>query len=175
MTTALFQSQIARRILLSAVITMGITVCCACSITPADRQPTEEDCVGEMSRRIRQAPEKEYLDTLDGQKVRMQEFFNQCRDNAPGCVLYAKFNHWENEVVRVVSRTDKGAVEHEIRAYYNPLSVCQPQNIHPGRTHGDVAEFYDSRGSFMGLAVYMGQGKYFLLHYKGYRSSQVSP
>ena len=175
MTTALFQSQIARRILLSAVITMGITVCCACSITPADSQPTEEDCVGEMSRRIRQAPEKEYLDTLDGQKVRLQDFFNQCRDTAPDCALYAKFYHWENEVVRVVSRTDKGAVEHEIRAYYNPLSVCQPQNIHPGRTHGDVAEFYDSRGRFMGLAVYMGQGKYFLLHYSGYKRFPMAP
>ena len=175
MTTALFQNQIARRILLSAVITMGITVCCACSFTPADSQPTEEDCVGEMSRRIRQAPEKEYLETLDGQKVRLQDFFNQCRDNAPDCALYAKFYHWENEVLRVVSRTDKGAVEHQIRAYYNPLSVCQPQNIHPGRTHGDVAEFYDSRGRFMGLAVYMGQGKYITLHYSNYKGSAVTP
>jgi hypothetical protein len=146
-----------------------------CTSTPVDSQSTAEDCMGEVSRRIREAPEEEYLDTLDGQKVRLQDFFNQCRDNAPDCVLYAKFYHWENEVVRVVSRTDKGAAEHEIRAYYNPLSVCQPQNIHPGRTHGDVAEFYDAKGQFMGLAVYMGQSQYFLLYYKGYKSSQVSP
>jgi hypothetical protein len=154
---------------------MFIAVCFACSTAPVDSQATEEDCIGEMSRRIREAPEKKYIHTLDGQKVRLQEFFNQCQDNAPDCVLFAKFYHWQNEVVRVVSRTDKGMAEHKIRAYYNPLSICQPQNIHPGRTHGDVAEFYDPRGRFMGLAVYMGQGKYITLHYSGYRNSPITP
>jgi len=128
-----------------------------------------------VSRRVREAPEKEYLHTLDGQQVRLQDFFRQCQDNAPDCILFAKFYHWENEVIQVVSKTDSGPVEHLIRAYYNPLSICRPQKINPGRTHGDVAEFYDTKGQFMGLAVYMGQGQYFLLYYSGYRKSKTTP
>ena len=161
-----------------AVATLLVVGCVffGCTSTPVASQSSTEDCLGQVTRRIRQAPEKEYLHTLDGQEVRLQDFFNQCRDSAPDCILFAKFYHWENEVKSVVSRTDSGRpIEHRIRAYYNPLSICRPQKIHPGRTHGDVAEFYDAGGQFMGLAVYMGQGKYFLLNYKGYRSSQVSP
>ena len=152
-------------------------VCSACvgATTPAEGQPVEEDCIGEVSRRIRQAPDKEYLQTLDGQKVRLQEFFNQCRDQAPDCVLFEKFYHWDTEVRQVVSRSERGPVEHRIRAYYNPLSICRPQQVHPARTHGDVAEFYDTAGRFMGLAVYMGQGKYFLLYYSGYSNSSITP
>ena len=131
--------------------------------------------MGKVSRRIREAPEKEYLHTLDGLKVRLQDFFSQCQDNAPDCVLFAKFYHWDNEVKQVVSMTDTGSVGHRIRAYYNPLSICRPQKIHPGRTHGDVAEFYDAWGQFMGLAVYMGQGQYFLLYYSSYQNSKQSP
>ena len=154
-----------------------IIVCSACagSSAPAESQPGDEDCIGEMSRRLREAPKKEYLQTLDGQKVRLQEFFSQCRDQAPDCVLFEKFYHWNNEVRQVISRSEKGPVEHRIRAYYNPLSSCRPQRVHPGRTHGDVAEFYDTAGRFMGLAVYMGQGKYFLLHYPGYGKLPVTP
>ena len=146
-----------------------------CTSTPVASQPGTKDCIGEVSRRIRQAPEKEYLHTLDGQAVRLQDFFNQCQDSAPDCILFAKFYHWEHEVKSVVSRAGSGPIEHRIKAYYNPLSICRPQEIHPGRTHGDVAEFYDARGQFMGLAVYMGQGQYFLLHYSGYQSSKQDP
>ena len=142
---------------------------------PVNSQSSVEDCLGEVSRRIRQSPEKEYLHTLDGQVVRLQDFFYQCQENAPDCVLYNKFYYWENEVKQVVSRTDSGPVKHLIRAYYNPLSICRPQNIPPGRTHGDVAEFYDARGRFMGLAVYMGQGRYFLLHHSGYPKAKHGP
>lgn len=39
-------------------------------------------------------------------------------------------------------------------------SACDPDYVDPGRTHGDVAEFYDAQGRFMGLAVYMGNGLY---------------
>jgi hypothetical protein len=146
-----------------------------CTSAPVDSQPFAEDCMGKVSRRIREAPEKEYLHTVDGQKVRLQDFFSQCQDNAPDCVLFAKFYHWDNEVKQVVSMTDTGSVEHRIRAYFNPLSICQPKKNHPGRTHGDVAEFYDAKGRFMGLAVYMGQGQYFLLPYSGYQNSKQSP
>jgi len=157
------------------VSTILLTVCfvCACSFRPTDSQTIQEDCIGEVSRRIRQAPEKKYLHTLDGQTVRLQDFFNQCRDSAPDCVLFAKFYHWENKVVQVVSRSDSGPVEHQVRAYYNPLSICRPHKIQPGRTHGDVAEFYDPRGRFMGLAVYMGQGQYFLLYYSEYQNPKI--
>ena len=128
-----------------------------------------------MTRRIREAPEKKYLRTLDGQEVKLQEFFSQCRDQAPDCVLFEKFYLWNNEIRQVVSRAEKGPVEHRIKAYYNPLSICRPQRVRPGRTHGDVAEFYHTTGRFMGLAVYMGQGKYYLLHYKGYKGLMVTP
>jgi hypothetical protein len=39
----------------------------------------------------------------------------------------------------------------------------------PLKTHGDVAEFYDAEGNFMGIAVYMGKGKYCSLPYGGYQ------
>lgn len=171
------RKQIIRRFLSPAVSTLLLTVCfvCACSSTPAGGQSAQKDCISEMTHRIREAPEKKYLHTLDGQTVRLQDFFNQCQDNAPDCILFVKFYHWDNKVVQVVSRTDSRPVEHQVRAYYNPLSICQPQMIQPGRTHGDVAEFYDARGQFMGLAVYMGQGQYFLLHYSGYQNSKQSP
>ena len=152
-----------------------VSLACAGATMPAESTPAEEDCIGKMARRIRQAPEKEYLQTLDGQDVRLQEFFNRCRDQAPDCVLFEKFYHWDNEIRQVVSRSERGSVAHRIRAYYNPLSTCRPQRAHPGRTHGDVAEFYDTGGRFMGLAVYMGQGKYYLLYYSGYRNSSMAP
>ena len=147
----------------------------SCVSSPADSQPGGDDCFNEVTRRVRAAPVKTTLQTLDGQNVRLQDFFDQCRDEAPNCILYDKFYHWDNEVKEVVSRAGSGSVKHRIRAYYNPLSICRPQNVHPGRTHGDVAEFYDTQGRFMGLAIYMGQGQYYLLYYSGYKSSPVAP
>jgi len=160
-----------------AAVALLFTGCAliGCRSAPVDSRTGDEDCVGEVSRRVRQAPEKEYLNTLDGQTIRLEDFFHQCREKAPDCILYTKFYHWKNEVKKVVSMTDNGPVEHRIRAYYSPLSICQPQKIHPGRTHGDVAEFYDTSGRFMGLAVYMGQGKYITLPYSGYRNSPIIP
>ena len=146
----------------------------SCVSSPADSQPGADDCISEEIRRVRTAPLKAYLQTLDGQKVLLQEFFDQCREEAPDCVLFDKFYHWGSEVKQVVSETGSGPVKHRIRAYYNPLSICRPQHVHPGRTHGDVAEFYDTQSHFMGLAVYMGQGQYYLLYYSGYRSSETS-
>ena len=54
----------------------------------------------------------------------------------------------------------RGPVSHRVRIYHNILHTCRPDYRDPLRTHGDVAEFYDEAGRFMGLAVYMGQGLY---------------
>jgi hypothetical protein len=40
--------------------------------------------------------------------------------------------------------------------------------LDPKKIHGDIAEFYDKEGNFMGLSVYMGDGKYCPLPYSGY-------
>ncbi len=54
---------------------MLIAVCHVggCSTTPADSQAIEKDCIGEVSRNVREAPGKEYLHTLDGQQVRLHD------------------------------------------------------------------------------------------------------
>ena len=119
--------------------------------------------------RISNLPEKQTLQTLDGQAVPLIEFFAQCSALWPSCALYHKFYHWRKEVIRVESKSSKGQISHRIRVYYNPLSVCHPENVGAGRTHGDVAEFYDINGDFMGLAVYMGQGLYVPLPYSDHR------
>ncbi|CAD7838932.1 MAG: hypothetical protein [Olavius algarvensis Delta 4 endosymbiont] len=93
----------------------------------------------------------------------------QCRRLFPNCVLYPKFYHWKNEIKAMAAQTSRGMVRHRVRTYYNLLSTCYPDRIDPGRTHGDVAEFYDEKGAFMGLAVYMGKGLYCPLPYSGYQ------
>lgn len=60
----------------------------------------------------------------------------------------------------VASEIETRIVKHKIRCYHNPLSIFCPELYDPQKTHGDVAEFYDRDGIFMGLAVYMGDGKY---------------
>jgi hypothetical protein len=57
--------------------------------------------------------------------------------------------------------------------YLNPLSTCHPDRVNPGRIYGDVAEFYDDDGEFMGLAVYLGQGIYFPIPYSAYSKSTL--
>ena len=52
---------------------------------------------------------------------------------------------------------------------HNCLSTFCPESCDPRKTHGDVAEFYDQKGTFMGLAVYMGNGEYCSLPYDGYK------
>jgi hypothetical protein len=49
-----------------------------------------------------------------------------------------------------------------------PISTLCPQRYDPHKTHGDVVEFYDGKGQFMGLSVYMGDGKYCPLPYDAY-------
>lgn len=85
------------------------------------------------------------------------------------CCLCNKFYYWKSEVRVVVSNTENGAIKHRIRCYSNPLSTLCPQRCDPRKTHGDVVEFYDEKGRFMGLSVYMGDGKYCPLPYDDYQ------
>jgi hypothetical protein len=71
---------------------------------------------------------------------------------------------------QITSLTQDGQITHTIRCYYNALSTCCPHIHDPLKTHGDVAEYYDGRGHFMGLAVYMGNGEYCALPYHGYQT-----
>lgn len=119
-----------------------------------------EDCLRAAQVRLEQAPAWGCLPTLDGQCVPLQPFFDACADLWPDCVLYPKFYLWEREVKEITSHPPRGPVSHRIRIYHNILHTCRPGYQDPARTHGDVAEFYDEDGRFMGLAVYMGQGLY---------------
>jgi hypothetical protein len=60
-------------------------------------------------------------------------------------------------------------VEDNVRYYCNCLSTFCPESCDPRKIHGDVAEFYDQRGKFMDIAVYMGDGKYCPLPYDVYK------
>ena len=129
------------------------------------------DCIDKAIRRImeiRSLPEKKHLYTLDGQKVFLSEFYEKCLYLFPQCNLFEKFYYWKSEIREVVSNNENGALTHKIRCYNNCLSTFCPGRCDPRKTHGDVAEFYDQKGRFMGLAVYMGNGEYCSLPYDGY-------
>ena len=120
-------------------------------------------CLGKavkLANDIKSRPDRHYLRTLDGQDVALADFYARCRAMHPWCCLYKKFYYWRNEIKTVISDTPTGAVAHKIRSYYNGISTYCPDMSDPQKTHGDVAEFYDARGVFMGLAGYMGDGKY---------------
>ena len=144
-----------------------------CSQLPLRRETTVDQCIKALTRDLSTAPKLYHLTTLDGQKIRLEEFYQQCLQKWPDCVLPEKFYHWKSEVKEIVSQTKRGPVNHKIKAYFNILSTCAPQKIKPGRTHGDVAEFYDEEGVFMGLSVYMGKGLYCPLPFSGYRPKSM--
>ena len=129
---------------------------------------TGAECMADISDKIQNAPLKQFITTLDGQHVDVQAMVDFCNQQWPECILYEKFYHWKSETKSMSSRTTSGMTNHSIRIYYNPMSVCYPSQVHPGRTHGDVAEFYDGEGKFMGIAVYMGKGQYFPIPYPAY-------
>jgi hypothetical protein len=134
----------------------------------ADSEPQAENVINaavERTNAIKALPEKTHLKTLDGKMVPLKPFFAYCDAMFPFCCMFGKFYYWENEIRDVVSDTPNGRVKHKIRCYFNCLSTLCPQLCDPLKTHGDIAEFYDAEGSFMGLAVYMGNGKYCSLPY----------
>lgn len=137
----------------------------------ADEKKPRQDCLNQAVKRIkeiRSLPDKKYLNTLDGQRIQLNEFFNKCNHLFPQCCLFAKFYYWQSDVRQVFSNTQSGKIEHKIRCYHNCLSTYCPDSCNPRKTHGDVAEFYDQIGNFMGFAVYVGDGKYCPLPYDGY-------
>ena len=129
-------------------------------------------CVDQAIKKIieiRSLPEMKYMHTLDGQNVLLDEFYAKCNYLFPQCCLFQKFYYWQSEIREIVSNTENGVIKHKIKCYYNCLSTFCPESCDPRKTHGDVAEFYDQRGKFMGIAVYMGVGKYCPLPYSGYK------
>ena len=144
-------------------------VFCGCSGLPAQSKTTPDQCLAQNIQRLRNLPERKFLDTMDGRQIALEAFYLQCERLWPSCALYRKFYYWKSEVIDITSQTHSGQAEHQIRIYYNLLSTCYPEKTDPGRTHGDVAEFYDPSGKFMGLAVYMGEGLYVPLPYSGYQ------
>lgn len=129
-------------------------------------------CLEKALERLNNLPQKQFLETLDGQEVDLEEFFVKSLAHHPFCYLYRKFYYWKNEVLETDSNFPGGTIRHKIRVYYNLLSTCFPEEADPDKTHGDVVEFYDTAGEFMGLAVYAGKGLYCLLPYSGYRNKQ---
>lgn len=118
---------------------------------------------------IRSLPELEYLNTLGGKAVGLNEFHEKCYRLHPKCCFFNKFYYWQNEIKEIVSVTTNGPIKHKVKCYYNCLTTYCSKTSDPRKTHGDVAEFYDSKDDFMGLSVYMGDGKYCALEYSGYR------
>jgi len=148
---------------------LGVGLCCflyCCShLKPVTHN---DDCIDEIAGSIEAASGGSVILTLDGQVVDLEEFFEKCDQNNPTCSLYKKFHFWHSEIMTIDSLSQSGVVHHRIRAYYSPSSICYPERVNPGRIYGDVAEFYDSEGLFMGIAVYMGEGTYYPLPFSGY-------
>ena len=158
-------------VLVVSALLMGLIVSPAMEVPAAEGGKPDGLCLAravEQAHDLRSRPAKPYLRTLDGQDVALAPFYAKCRAMHPWCCLYDKFYYWENEVKSVVSLTPHGAVAHKIKIYHNGLSTYCPQMSDPQKTHGDVAEFYDAQGVFMGLAVYMGSGEYCPLPHSRY-------
>jgi hypothetical protein len=154
----------------SFVFIIFVAVLVGCQVLSSKINGSPEACIEKIVRQIEKLPEKKYLATLDGQQVNLQEFFEKCSRNWPYCVLYPKFYYWKTEIKAIESKSETGIVQHKVRMYYNFLSTCYPEKVDTGRTHGDVVEFYDTKGLFMGLGVYMGKGLYWPLPYSQYKS-----
>ena len=151
-----------------------IALCSICFLLHSPNTLLSEDyeksfhAAVERIKEIRSLPEKKFLQTLDGQYVLLHEFHTKCLCLFPSCILFEKFYYWKSEIREVVSHTANGEIKHKIRYYRSCLSRLCPTFSDPHKTHGDVAEFYDQKGKFMGLAVYMGNGKYCSLPFSGY-------
>lgn len=158
-----------RLVKLSAILFVPMAIAFTGSAVPGDLAPEDEACIDRLVQQVEAAESIDAISALDGQRIDLNEFFEACdRYGPPVCVLFEKFYHWPCEILTTASISRRGCVAHTIRAYYNPSSVCLPESVHPLRDYGDVAEFYDSNGEFMGIVVYMGEGLYFPLSFSGY-------
>ena len=144
----------------------------SCALHVAKDKLSSDECIDRLAEQIKNKPMQTHLETLDGQKVNLSDFFQRCLSHSPPCSLPDKFYYWKNEVKSVTSETPDGPVSHKIRIYYNYLSTCRPDLSDPQKTHGDIAEFYNKYGKFMGLATYVGDGLYWPLPYSKYSGSR---
>lgn len=154
------------------LILVGIVLCISLYFLFSNDNKKYDSCLDKAVLRINEIrclPELKYLSTLDGKYVLLSNFYAKCEYLFPQCSLFRKFYYWRSEIKEVISVTDNGEVNHRIRCYHNCLSDFCAGRSDFGKTHGDVAEFYDGKGEFMGLAVYMGNGKYCSLPYDEYR------
>jgi hypothetical protein len=126
------------------------------------------DCIDKLAALMKSRPDLSHLTTLDGQRVLLGDFYRLSWNASPLGELPEKFYHWKHEIKWVRARTAGKIISHQIRIYHNYLSTCRPDRPDPGKTHGDVAEFYNEQGEFMGLAVYAGKGLYCPLPYADY-------
>ena len=155
------------------LLLVGIIISFSPYVLLADDNKQTKDCMDKAIEKIieiRSLPEMNYLNTLDGQNVSLHVFNDNCLKLYPNCSLFEKFYYLPSEIREVASKTKRGVKKHKIRCYSNCLSVFCPERYDPQKTHGDIAEFYDEKGNFMGLSVYMGEGKYCPLPYDGYRA-----
>lgn len=139
---------------------VAILAAAGCATEPLSAPDSIDACYRERSRAIQRKPALECLNTLDDRCVPLGPFLERCAALWPQCVLFPKFYYWPSRVEERVSKTPSGLVAHRVRLYDNLRSTCDPDYVDPQRTHGDVAEFYDPDGHFIGLAVYMGDGRY---------------
>jgi hypothetical protein len=144
----------------------------SCALHVAKGKLSSDECIDRLAEQIESKPMQTHLETLDGQKVILSDFFQLCLSHSPPCSLPDKFYYWKNEVKSITSETPDGPVSHKIRIYYNYLSTCRPDLSDPQKTHGDIAEFYNKYGEFMGLAIYVGDGLYWPLPYSKYSGSR---
>jgi hypothetical protein len=128
-------------------------------VSAEDTQKNKQCLTNELSR-IKMLTKREYLLTLDGRYLSLEELFAVCRSSLGLCGLYEKFYYWHNEVREIVSKGQRGPVRHKIRAYFNSMTTCYRVGRDPLKIYGDVAEFYNENGVFMGFAVYKGGGVY---------------
>ena len=142
----------------------------------SEENEQHNDCLDQAFKRIieiRSLPEIKYIHTLDDQYVLLDEFYTKCLKLTPLCCLFKKFYYWKSEIREVVSKTPNGNIKHKIRCYNNCLSTFCPESCDPRKTHGDVAEFYNQNGEFMGLSVHMGNGQYCSLPFDGYKKKSL--
>jgi hypothetical protein len=139
---------------------------CEQSCGPSENSQNSEQCLTEELDRIKTLPELQYLQTLDGQSLSLEELFAACQGNWSSCGLYEKFYYWHYEVREIVSKTDRGLEKFKVRVYLSSLATCYQVERDPLKLYGDVAEFYNKNGVFLGLAVYAGDGLYRIFPWK---------
>ena len=168
----MFHSKLFLKVLLALIFTSIFFSFISPSSLLSDDAKKQSACIDKAVERIieiRSLPEKQYLLTLDNQIILLEDFYCICDFYFPQCVIFKKFYYWHSEIKVVISETETRFVKHKIRCYNNCLSSFCPELCDPHKTHGDVAEFYDCDGVFMGIAIYMGDGKYCPLSHLGYK------